>query len=944
MIDQLKIYSLLWAKKKDNAGKFWWLPLSMHLQDTMAVMRFLWQHWLSTGQKEIIAKSLSYDNMTEDTALVAEKLACFLAGVHDIGKCTPVFQTQKGYQNSVDLDKALLNRLELAGLTDIAKKDKTGFYNDERQRSHHTITGEYLLGNFGVKSDIASIIGAHHGKPADTPNTISNLNDYQTVLFQNEKGPQKEIWQNMQRHLLNKALQETDFVNADSEPDIAMLPSISEPGQVLLSGLLIMADWIASNEEYFPLINLENTISNDKTRWQNGIKKWFEQNPSEAPDIIDPAFADDYYQKRFGFLPREFQEKVFTAIAETDEPGIFILEAPMGGGKTEAALAAAEELMAKKKLNGLFFGLPTQATSNGIFPRINDWLKNLADEYGVRETMKLMHGKAALNELQDYLTQGVYVDEDYGSGVLTAAWFAGRKTAILSDAVVGTVDHFLLAALKQKHLALRHLGLAKKIIIIDEVHAYDAYMDVFLTRAIEWMGAYGIPVILLSATLPAEIRQKLIRAYLSGQRHGIKNKEVVNYAAIFDSENYPLLTYTDKGKIYQKKDFVKEKDRQINVKALAEENLVPLLKQLLINGGVVGIIVNTVKRSQAIFAQLVANFGDIVSLLHAKFIDTDRLQKETTLMQNIGKGANRPKQAIIVGTQVLEQSLDIDFDVLITDLCPMDLLLQRVGRLQRHDITRPQGMNEPVLYVMGQSDTLEFEKGAVAIYGTYLLSRTQKILPKDNIAIPSAISKLVQQVYGDEEIYYPAEIQELYEQAKKQHFMKLAQEKDKAKRQFLLRRPRKNKPKKNLIGWLDTASAADSEENAIAQVRDTEESIEIIALLKCGNGYGCFAEKKDISDQIANYEIAKEVAKQTLKLSRLIALTAFGSVAKTIDWLEEYNQNNLAVWQQQPWLKGSLGIIFEPADDGNTGKFVLGDITLTYNSDIGLKMIKNSDG
>lgn len=722
-----------------------------------------------------------------------------------------------------------------------------------------------------------------------------------------------------------------------------MLPSISEPGQVLFSGLVIMADWIASNEEYFPLINLENIVSQDNTRWQNGIKKWFEQNPSEAPDIIDPAFADDYYQKRFGFLPREFQEKVFTAIAETDEPGIFILEAPMGGGKTEAALAAAEELMAKKKLNGLFFGLPTQATSNGIFPRINDWLKNLADEYGVRETMKLMHGKAALNELQDDLTQGVYVDEDYGSGVLTAAWFAGRKTAILSDAVVGTVDHFLLAALKQKHLALRHLGLAKKIIIIDEVHAYDAYMDVFLTRAIEWMGAYGIPVVLLSATLPAEIRQKLIRAYLSGQEKGIKDKEVVNYAAIFDSENYPLLTYTDKGKIYQKKDFVKKKDRQISVKALAEENLITTLKQLLVNGGVVGIIVNTVKRSQHIFEQLTATFGNNVSLLHAKFIDTDRLQKETTLMQNIGKGANRPKQAIIVGTQVLEQSLDIDFDVLITDLCPMDLLLQRVGRLQRHDITRPQGMNEPVLYVMGQSDTLEFEKGAVAIYGTYLLARTQKILPKDNIAIPSAISKLVQQVYGDEEISYPAEIQELYEQAKKQHFMKLAQEKDKAERQFLLRRPRKNKPKKNLIGWLDTASAADSEENAIAQVRDTEESIEIIALLKCGKGYGCFAEKEDISAQITNYEVAKEVAKQTLKLSRLIALTAFGSVAKTINWLEEYNQNNLAVWQQQPWLKGSLGIIFEPAEDGNTGKFVLGDITLTYNSDIGLQMIKNSD-
>ena len=529
--------------------------------------------------------------------------------------------------------------------------------------------------------------------------------------------------------------------------------------------------------------------------------------------------------------------------------------------------------------------------------------------------------------------------------MLTAAWFAGRKTAILSDAVVGTVDHFLLAALKQKHLALRHLGLAKKIVIIDEVHAYDAYMDVFLTRAIEWMGAYGIPVVLLSATLPAAVRQELIRAYLRGKGQGIRDRELANYANIFKSKAYPLLTYTDNGKVCQKKDFVREKDRQISVKALVEENLVPTLKRLLVNGGVVGIIVNTVKRSQNIFAQLTTIFGNNVSLLHAKFIDTDRLQKEKVLMQNIGKGANRPKQAIIVGTQVLEQSLDIDFDVLITDLCPMDLLLQRVGRLQRHEIPRPQGMQKPVLYVMGQSDTLDFENGAVAIYSTYLLARTQKILPKENIAIPSDISKLVQRVYGDEDLDYPTEIQELYAQAKKQHFMKLTQEKDKAERQFLLRKPHlKNKPEKyNLIGWLDTAATADSEEHAIAQVRDAEESIEVIALLKCNNGYGYFAEKEDISAQITNYEVAKEVAKQTLKLSRLIALTAFGSVDKTINWLEEYNQDNLAVWQQQPWLKGSLGIIFEPAGDDNTGKFVLGDVILTYNSDIGLQMIKNND-
>ena len=554
--------SFLWAKKKEQNGQFFWLPLTLHLKDTMGVMDFLWHHWVSEGQKEIIIHALS--DTGEEVADTAQRLACFLAGIHDLGKCTPVFQTQKGYQNSPDLDIALLNRLEQAGLTGISSLNLD---MAARKRSHHTVTGEYLLQYFGVQQDIAS----------------------------------------------------------------------------------------------------------------------------------------------------------------------------------------------------------------------------------------------------------------------------------------------------------------------------------------------------------------------------------------FQSEAYPLLTYTDGGTVRQRRDFTKEEDKCVVVRRLEENHLEEMLETLLANGGVAGIIVNTVGRAQGLFERLVKVFGRDVSLLHAKFIDTDRVTKEKVLMDNIGKDAKRPRRAIVIGTQVLEQSLDIDFDVLITDLCPMDLLLQRVGRLHRHQITRPEGLSIPILYVMGQSDTLSFEEGASAIYGDYLLARTQKLLPKE-IFLPRDISPLVQSVYDDTEIHWDEGVKETYKSAKKKHAINIMKKTNTAQNQFLLRKPHlKIKPDKyNLIGWLDTSITFDSEENAFAQVRDAEESIEVIMLMKYGTGYGYFGKKEDVSGQVENYKLAKEIAKQTLKLSSSIARFAFGNIQKTIEWLEEYNRENLYSWQQQPWLKGSLGILFEPVDDRKTGRFYLGDVILMYNYDIGLQVFQNN--
>src|SRR5699024_786567 len=196
------------------------------------------------------------------------------------------------------------------------------------------------------------------------------------------------------------------------------------------------------------------------------------------------SVPQELYEKRFGFKEPHNIQKTFTDIIEQSAGSeIFILEAPMGIGKTEAALIGVEQLAKKTGRNGLFFGLPTQATSNGIYPRIYSWLNKISKEFDENLPIRLAHGKAALNDDFSSLARNINIDEKRKDSIFVNEWFSGRKTTALDDFVVGTVDQFLLLALKQKHLALRHLGFSKKVIIIDEVHSYDSYMSQYLLEA-----------------------------------------------------------------------------------------------------------------------------------------------------------------------------------------------------------------------------------------------------------------------------------------------------------------------------------------------------------------------------------------------------------------------------------------------------------------------------
>lgn len=1002
----------IWAKKRETKGQFFWLPLKQHLEDTANVIELLWDRWLSEGQRNFISagittlSQISFDEaerQQKNNAKIAKNLAIFLAAIHDIGKATPAFCTKKGFSSSQDLDSVLLEKLECIGFTDIKCFD-----DKNAGKSPHNIAGQYLLNEHGIREDISSIIGAHHGRPVNDSYGISvngsyleqgaYLNNYYQngdSKFDSESEIHKK-WDRLQKQVLKWALDRSKF-NSVNE-----LPEVSQSAQVLLWGLLTMADWIASNEEYFPLINIEQyEVDNNFTRI-NGYFKWAKSDAWKPKEIKE---ISQRYKARFGsesepeFKPRAVQKSMAEAVMNTDEPGIFILEATTGIGKTEAALVAAEELAYKTGRSGLFFGLPTQATSNGIFPRIVDWMNKLEkldmlqndntdkcdDLYECEmeehnKSIRLCHGKAYLNEVFRSLASSINVDESENgiseSEIIVNQWFSGRKTAVLDDFVVGTVDQLLMMSLKQKHLALRHLGLSKKVVIIDEVHAYDAYMSQYLKRTLQWLGAYKVPVILLSATLTAQSRMELLNAYQSGRAKNITDdlelkrfrENRSNLQLI--SNQYPIITYTDGYEVKQKADFPRGTDKEIHIKRISEDDLIALLKNFSKRGGVIGVIVNTVKRAQLIGSQLLEKFGDeTVDIIHSAFIATDRATKEEKLLKTIGKDGDRPKFKIIIGTQVLEQSLDIDFDVLITDLAPMDLLLQRIGRLQRHDINRDVYYKEPTVYIMGLSESLEFDAGSRIVYGDYLLTKTQYYLPDtDVIKIPGDIPELVNKVYAneDENMNIPKDLNGKYLEFKKKHEGKIESLRKKAMA-FQLSSPIKilsssqitsptripssskisnstsdNSSRavanKSLIGWLKNDIPGDSEEKASAKVRDTEDTIEVIAVKKIGSGYGFFEADEDISERVDEDSIAKELAKHTFTLPKLLSKNY--NIDDTIRELEKYNLSYLEEWQTSTWLKGALGIIFDENDE-----FELGEVKLKYSNKLGvLYDMKGSDG
>ena len=847
----MEIYSKLYIAKSEVTNSYW-LPLWIHHIDTYNVMQYLLDEFVS-------------DSITISCALdrtILKKTALFLSLVHDIGKATVGFQYKIAF-NVPQRAQLLKHYLDIPDRMDMT----------EIRNIPHAYAGESILIFNGCPESIAAVVGSHHGVPAELAEDLTcdrrDIVGYRVYFGDTDKN--RSNLEGSWNCMIQEALVKSGF---DS---IRELPDINAQAQMLLCGLLITADWIASNTELFPLISIDD----------DDIQIDFEKRTLNALDNLNfteqwnaerTTYSDKDFEETFGFLPRAVQKCIIEIAQNADHPGLFILEAPMGCGKTEAALSCAELIASKCKKNGLFFGMPTQATANGIFPRVINWAEKQSEEF--YHCVQLQHGNAALNETFQKIQKGI-PEEESDSGIIVHSWFCDSKKSCLADFVVATVDQLLMLALKRRHIMLLHLGLSEKVVIIDEVHAYDAYMNQYLERALQWLGAYHTPVILLSATLPSKRRMSLVRAYLD-----LKTSD-----EIFEKNiSYPLLTWTDGGKIMQKALPYNADKKTIHISKCNDKDIIEIVRSAVSSGGCVGIIMNTVSRAQSTTKLIKNEITDNVLLYHAQYIMPDRAAKEEILLERIGSDSKSEKRQglVVIGTQVLEQSLDIDFDILITDICPVDLLLQRIGRLHRHTRKRPDELKIPVCYVL----TDEYEddnSGSKSIYGTWLLKETLEHIP-DIVTLPDDISPLVQKVYDS---FDDSDEYKNYKNKKDISVRKASS--------FLLKKP----TCRNIHGMLERTV---NDSQAEASVRDGTSSIEVLALKLYRDGTIGFLDDKKLSGAMTEEE-CRRIASQSLRLPS--RFSGKWCIDKTIAELENKCKPYTSAWQKQYLLKNKLVLFFD---------------------------------
>ncbi|MGC4949861.1 CRISPR-associated helicase Cas3' [Streptomyces sp. DT224] len=835
----------VWAKH--DRGTDGWLPLWRHMEDSAAVAGLLWDTWLPRNIRALISSALPEGERD------GRRIAVWLAGVHDIGKATPAFACQ------VD---QLADRMRDAGLEMRSAKA----LGPDRRIAPHGLAGQALLGEWlrerhgwTVKQagQFTVVVGGHHGVPPEH-GQIAALQRHGHLL--RSPGPSRETWQRVQGELLDACAEEYRVRDRlDAWRDVRL----PQTAQVLLTSLVIVADWIASNADLFPYFPQDAARSGEErvaAAWR-GLDlpaPWAPEEPTEdAQQLIATRFG-----LPDGAKARPVQEAAVELARSMGGPGLMVIEAPMGEGKTEAALAVAETFAALSGAGGVFFALPTMATGNAMFPRLLDWIDRLPSTKDAQHSVLLAHSKAALNErfadlVRDSAQQIVAVDLDaprnprIASGELVAhAWLRGRKKAMLSSFVAGTIDQLLFAGLKSRHLAMRHLAVAGKVVVIDEAHAYDTYMSVYLDRVLAWLGAYGVPVVVLSATLPARRRRELVEAYAGAA--GAPEA----FAAVADATAYPVLTAVRHGASpVMRTPGVSGRGTDVVLEPFDDDMdvLTERLADELEGGGCALVVRNTVKRVLETAKALRARFGDgNVTVAHSCFVDVDRAAKDADLLTRFGPpgtAQGRPSGPhIVVASQVAEQSLDVDFDLLVTDLCPVDLLLQRMGRLHRHQRgadqqDRPERLRRARCLVTGADWDAEVPvpvRGSVAVYGAYALLRSAAaLLPYFGqgearpVRLPDDISPLIQAAYADD-AEEPAGWADALADARERHDGHRA---DQAERASVFRLGEVGAAGKPLFGWV-AAGVGDTDDTPAgrAQVRDSRENLEVVVVRRRDDG------------------------------------------------------------------------------------------------------------
>lgn len=677
--------------------------------------------------------------------------AATLAALHDVGKITLGFQAK------------CPPWLELDGLPKCSPGEVVLSVSD------HALVSQVFLQK-AIQSASARLwsvaVGAHHGRTKGRNARIPT------------SAPEAHAaWAEAHRVRLAQDLSALFGALPDTAPGARFAPHHSDLW--LLAGLITVADWIGSNETWFaPDRGLPPNAARQQARAALAQIGW----PGGKLKTTDfaAAFASD---RSPGFTPNAVQQAVASA-AQT--PGIVIVEGPMGCGKTEAALFAAQQLIAAGSNHGIYFALPTQVTSNRIHKRIGVFLRNtLADNAPLR----LAHGNAWLEDDFDLRLQPAFSkvearkEDDPRVSVREArSWFASAKQALLAAYGVGTIDQALQGVVAVKHFFVRRFALAGKVVILDEVHSYDIYTGTLITALIRELVNLRCSVIILSATLTAERRRELLAAA------GINEAET--------PAAYPLVTLGGETQCrHLTPEWKPRPPVSLRATTIPEaETLAELLSRAEAGQQVLWIR-NTVIEAQAAFRAVSGSIkaGTVrVAILHSRFPFAQRQKAEAIWLRRFGPEVRKrwkrrfdpensgitPKDrgTILIATQVVEQSVDIDLDFIVSDLAPTDMLLQRLGRLWRHERPRRAAaapevwVRLPELPADTGADALRKSLGRSArVYAPYVLLRTMEVWrTRTEIHLPADIRPLLEATYTEPDENEPAARRELREELEKE--------------------------------------------------------------------------------------------------------------------------------------------------------------------------------
>jgi len=696
-----------------------------------------------------------------DETIFLDWLAFWLS-LHDLGKFAQAFQEQLP-----DLVRGLRGReygTEIRKIYD-KRHDTLGWWL-WKEKLEGEIASERW---FGEASDFlsrklldawAQAVMGHHGQPPES--SLLNV-DWQNYFHRDDALAAWSFTQEMRKLFLSRK----ELADLPCLPDMEAFSKRSQRLSWWIAGLTVLADWLGSNRDFFPYCDEPMHLPD---YWD--IARQRARTALSASGVLARGkLGEQAFEQLFPGIatPSPLQQWACEARVSA-HPQLFILEDVTGAGKTEAAVMLAHRLIAAEAANGFFIGLPTMATANAMYGRIAQVFARL---FGSDASLALAHGQRTLVEdfAASVLPAGPCApdsrQQDSSATARCTAWLADHnKRALLAAAGVGTLDQALLAVLYSRHQSLRLLGLLGKVLIVDEVHACDTYMQKVLEVLLEFHARSGGSAVLLSATLAHQMKQSLLRAFARGREQE---------APSLTEEAYPLVTVWrgDAPTVLEETplDTRKAVSRNVHLSYLSEEaDVLRIIGEALDAGRCVCWMRNTIGDAFAAWKKFRDRLDDEhLILFHSRFALEDRLAIEARILECFGKESDAGKRRgkLVIATQVVEQSLDADWDVVISDLAPIDRLIQRAGRLLRHcrdeegNTLKEQGADqrgEARLYVYGpawteapRADWLRATlPGTAAVYedhGKMWLSA--KAMQREKMIMPDEARGLIESVFGD---------------------------------------------------------------------------------------------------------------------------------------------------------------------------------------------------